>query len=26
MVDGYIHPVEIHRALPDALQGAEAGR
>jgi hypothetical protein len=26
MVDGYIKPVEIHRPLPDALQGAEAGR
>src|SRR5580765_1286705 len=26
MVEGYIHPVAIHRPLPDALQGAEAGR
>ena len=26
MVDGYIHPVEIHRPVPDALEGAEAGR
>ncbi|HEV8547028.1 MAG TPA: class II fructose-bisphosphate aldolase [Candidatus Limnocylindrales bacterium] len=26
MVDGYIEPVEIHRAQPDALRGAGAGR
>ena len=26
MVEGYIHPVEIHRPQPDALHGAEAGR
>jgi fructose/tagatose bisphosphate aldolase len=26
MVDGYIEPIEIHRAQPDALRGAGAGR
>jgi len=26
MVDGYIHPVEIHRAAPEALSAAGAGR
>jgi fructose/tagatose bisphosphate aldolase len=26
MVEGYVHPVEIHRPLPDALQGAGASR
>jgi len=26
MVEGYVHPVEIHRPLPDALQGAGARR
>jgi fructose/tagatose bisphosphate aldolase len=26
MVDGYVEPVEIHRAHPDALRGAGAGR
>jgi fructose/tagatose bisphosphate aldolase len=26
MVEGYVHPVEIHRPLPEALQGAGASR
>jgi fructose/tagatose bisphosphate aldolase len=26
MVDGYIHPVEIHRATPEPLSAASAGR
>jgi fructose/tagatose bisphosphate aldolase len=26
MVEGYVHPVEIHRPLPDALRGAGASR
>jgi fructose/tagatose bisphosphate aldolase len=26
MVEGYVHPVEIHRPLPDALRGASARR
>jgi hypothetical protein len=26
MVDGFVHPVEIHRAIPDVLHGAGAGR
>ncbi len=26
MVEGYVHPVEIHRTLPDALRGAGARR
>ena len=26
MVEGYVHPVEIHRPLPEALRGATAGR
>jgi fructose/tagatose bisphosphate aldolase len=26
MVEGYVHPVEIHRPVPDALRGAGASR
>jgi hypothetical protein len=26
MVDGFVHPVEIHRPIPDVLHGAGAGR
>jgi hypothetical protein len=26
MVDGFVHPIEIHRAVPDVLHGAGAGR